>query len=103
MNPLEAALLIAALALPLHGLVLWQLGRLEDPAYLRRHGIVVVRESALDGHTGSLGEYAGHAIWSTVTFMGMRYRFDRIARPQDKEKTGPGELYLDPGLVYIAI
>ena len=101
MTPLEAVLLFAVLALPLHALVLWQIDRLQDPAYLRAHGIVVVRESALDGHTGAVGQYAGRSIWGSVTFMGMVYRFDRIARPQDRERTGPGELYLDPGLVYV--
>lgn len=103
MNPLEAVALIGVLVLPLHCLVQWQLAKLYDPAYLRTQGIVVVRESVLDGHTDSVGEYAGRAIWGSVTFLGMTYRFDRIARPQDKEKTGPGELYLDPGLMYVAI
>ena len=69
----------------------------------RAHGIVVVRESALDGHTDPVGEYAGHAIWGSVTFLGMVYRFDHVIPARDKEKTGPGELYLDPGLVYVAI
>lgn len=101
MNPLEAVLLVVLLLLPLHCLVHWQFCRLRDPSYLRAQGIVVVRESALDGHTAPVGEYAGRAIWGSVTFMGMRYRFDRVARPQDKEKTGPGELYLGPGLVYV--
>jgi hypothetical protein len=103
MTPLEVAVLIAVLALPFHFLVLWQFERMHDPAYLRQQGIVVVRESALDGHTEPVGRYAGRAIWGSVTFLGMVYRFDRVARPQDKEKTGPGELYLDPGLVYVAI
>ena len=101
MTPIEAVLLVAVLALPLHALVIWQLDRQEDPAYLRAHGVVVVRESALDGHADAVGEYAGRSIWGSVTFMGMVYRFDRVARPRDKEKIGPGELYLDPGLVYV--
>jgi hypothetical protein len=102
MSPLEAAALVAVLVLPFHLLVLWHVERMRDPAYLRRQGIVVVRESALDGHSGPVGSYVGQPIWGSVTFMGMRYRFDHVARPQDKEKTGPGELYLDPGLVYVA-
>jgi hypothetical protein len=103
MNPLEAVALVAILFLPIHCLVQWQFSRLDDPSYLRSHGIVVVHECTLEGHTEPVGEYAGRAIWGSVTFMGMRYRFDRVARPQDKEKTGPGELYLDPGLVYVAV
>jgi hypothetical protein len=102
-NPLEAAGLVALLVLPLHCLVQWQLGREEDPAWLRRQGIVVVRDSALDGHGAEIGEYAGHRIWAGVTFKGNAYRFDRVAGLQDREKTGPGELWLDPGLVYVAI
>jgi hypothetical protein len=102
-SPLEAFVLIALIYLPFHCLVHWQLDRQEDPVYLRSQGIVVVRESALQEHAEPMGEYAGRPIWASVTFMGIVYRFDRIARPQDKEKTGPGELYLDPGLVYVAI
>jgi hypothetical protein len=102
MNPLEAVVLVAVLLLPFHLLVQWQFRKLTDPAQLHSQGIVVVRESALDGHAEAVGVYAGHAIWGSVTFLGMVYRFDRVARPQDKEKTGPGELYLDPGLVYVA-
>ena len=103
MSPLEAVALIGLMLLPLHCLVHWQLSKLEDPAYLRANGIVVVRPSALEAHTAPVGEYAGCAIWGSVTFMGMVYRFDRVARPREKEKIGPGELYLDPGLVYVAI
>jgi hypothetical protein len=103
MNPLEAVALIAVLVLPFHFLVQWQLARLNDPVLLRAQGIVVVRESALDGHTDPVGEYAGRQIWGSVTFLGMVYRFDHVIPAGDKEKTGPGELYLDPGLVYVAI
>jgi hypothetical protein len=102
-NPLEAAALIGLLILPLHCVVQWQLSREDDPAWLRRQGIVVVRESALDGHEREIGNYAGRSIWAGVTFKGMPYRFDRVARLQDREKTGPGELWLEPGLVYVAV
>ena len=100
-TPLEATLLIGALALPLHLLVTWHIDREQDPTWLRHQGIVVVRESALEAHSDPIGEYDGHPIWGSVTFMGMHYRFDRIAPPRLKEKTGPGELYLEPGLVYV--
>jgi hypothetical protein len=100
-SPIEAALVVVALALPLHALVFWQIARLESPRVLRRCGIVVMRESVLDGHSEAIGEYAGRQIWGTVTFKGMLYRYDRRARPQEREKTGPGELWLEPGLVYV--
>ena len=102
MSPLEAVLLVAVLLLPLHFLVLWQVERMHDPARLRLQGIVVVRESALEAHAGPVGQFAGRAIWGSVTFLGTVYRFDRVARQQDREKTGPGELWLEPGLVYVA-
>lgn len=103
MNPLEAAVLVAILALPCFWLVQRELSKLDDPDFLRRQGVVVVLERVLQAHTDALGEYMGCPIWGTVTFMGMVYRFDRVAQPREKEKTGPGELYLDPGLVYVAI
>ena len=101
MSPLEAAVLIAVLSLPAWWLVQREVDKLGDPAYLREHGIVVVHESALDAHSAAIGHYAGRAIWGSVTFKGMHYRFDRITRPQLKERTGPGELYLEPGLIYV--
>jgi hypothetical protein len=103
MSPLEAAALIGLLALPLHCLVQWQLSREDDPRYLRTQGIVVVRDSALDGHAEVIGGFHGRQIWASVVFKGTTYRFDRVTRPQLKELTGPGELYLEPGLVYVAI
>jgi hypothetical protein len=101
MSPLEAAALIAMLALPLHGLVLLQLYKLDDPAYLREHGVVIVIERALEGHGESIGAYQGHEIWATVTFKGMTYRFSRVERPRYRHRVAPRELYLDPGLVYL--
>jgi hypothetical protein len=102
-NPLEAAALIAAMVLPAFWLVRHELDKLDDPAYLREHGVVIVAENVLQTRSRPIGEYMGQPIWASVTFLGMVYRFDRVARPQEKEKTGPGELYLDPGLVYVAI
>jgi len=103
MSPLEAAALIGLLALPLHCLVQWQLSREEDPGFLRSQGIVVVRETALERHGEVIGSYCGRDIWATVTFKGMLYRYDHRARPQDREKTRPGELWLEPGLVYVVV
>ena len=42
MSPIDAALLILILALPLFWLVLREFDRLDDPAYLREHGVVIV-------------------------------------------------------------
>ena len=43
----------------------------------------------------------GRPIWASVTFMGMQYRFGHVAGSRSRERTGPGELFLDPGLVYV--
>lgn len=101
MNPLEAAALIALLALPLHFAVQWHLARLEDPRYLRTQGIVMVRQSALGAHGETIGEYMGHPIWRSVEFKGMQYRFSHVAASRNKERIGRGEMYLDPGIVYV--
>lgn len=101
MSPLEAGFLVALLALPFHLLVRHQLAKLEDPRHLRRHGVVIVRDSALDGHTEPIGRYLEREIWGSVTFKGMLYRFDHVARTQEREHLNARELYLDPGLVYV--
>jgi hypothetical protein len=62
---------------------------------------VVVSQAALQGHTAPIGEYRGRPIWGAVTFMGMEYRFDRVAPHSARERVGPRELYLEPGLVYV--
>jgi len=101
MSPLEAALLMAILVLPFHFAVQYQLDRLDDPAWLREHGVVIVKESALSGHADPIGKYRGHEIWRAVTFKGMTYRFDHVARPAERERIHARELYLEPGLVYL--
>ena len=101
MAPLEAAALMALLATVFHWLIQYQLAK-EERRDLRRCGIVIVRERALEGHAGSIGNYQGHEIWETVTFHGLTYRFDRIIiPPSSREHLAAGELYLEPGLVYV--
>ena len=96
--PIDAAILFLILALPLHFLVLRHFDQLRDPAYLRRQGIVVRVDSVLDAQSPPIGEYQGRPIWGTVTFQGMDYRFDRV---QQRKALGAGELFLEPGLVYV--
>jgi hypothetical protein len=69
--------------------------------HLRRHGIVVERESALDERLAPIGSYLGRPIAEAVLFKGLRYRFDRILDRRHRERIGPGELFLEPGLVYV--
>ena len=98
---LEAALVVLSLALPIYLIVRWELERLEHPAYLREHGVVIVSEKVLQGHSAPIGEYRGHPVWASVRFKNMEYRFDRVIERRKREQIGPRELFLDPGLVYI--
>lgn len=100
-SPLEAALLVALLALPLHLLVQWQIGLLSDPGYVRRRGVVIVREEVVRREGEVIGKYLGREIPAQLVFLGMRYRFDRITAPSYRDWVGERELYLEPGLVYV--
>jgi hypothetical protein len=101
MSPIDAAILVLILALPLHWLVLRHFDQICDPAYLRKRGIVVVRERALQGHAEPIGEYRGQPIWASVTFMGLVYRFDHVSGSDRRENLAAGELFIEPGLVYV--
>jgi hypothetical protein len=102
MTPLESALLFLVLALPAFWLVHRQFAKLGDPRYLRQQGVVIVLpEKAIEAHTGEIGEYMGRPIWETVTFKGMCYRFDHVVEARRRERLGPGELFIEPGLVYV--
>ena len=101
MTPLEAVVVPVALALPFLWMVRLELDRMTDPDYLRRHGIVIVAQRALEGRADPVGIYMGCPIWGTVTFRGTVYRFDHVTPPDRCEAIGPGQLYLEPGLVYV--
>ena len=101
MSPLEALVVILLLAMPWLWLVHRELAKLSDPAYLRAHGVVIVSERALQAHSAPIGEYMGHPIWSSVRFMGMDYGFDHVLESRARERLSPGELFLEPGLVYV--
>jgi len=100
-SPIDAALLVVILALPLLWLVLRELDRLDDPAYLRDQGVVIVAPTALEAHSAPIGRYRDNEIWGSVTFKGMLYRFDHVARARERERLSERELYLPPGLVYV--
>lgn len=101
MEALALAVIIAGIALPIHFAMKWQLDRLCDPRHIRSSGVAIAREEALEGHAAVIGHYAGHEIYAWVQFMGMRYRFDRIARRSYRHWVGARELFLEPGLVYV--
>lgn len=96
-------MLVALLALPFYWAVQRELARQGDPAYLRRHGVVIVSLRAIEAHSAAVGTYCGRDIWGTLTFKGIVYRYDRIVPPKERERIGAGELYLEPGLVFRAL
>ena len=100
-SPLEAALVVAALAAPFYALLHWQLERLSDPAYLRANGVAVARPSVIERRGPIIGRYRSTEIYAELVFMGMVYRFDRVEPPGYRDLVGPRELYLEPGLVYV--
>ena len=101
MSPLDSGVLIALLAAGFHWLVRRELNKLDDPGYLRRNGVVIVAPAALEAHSAPIGRYRDSEIWGSVTFKGMLYRFDHVARAQERERLNARELYLEPGLVYV--
>ena len=101
MSPLDAALVAVVLALPLFWLVLREFDRLDDPSYLHDHGVVILVPDVLEAHSGPIGRYMDNEIWGSVTFKGMLYRFDHVARERERERISARELYLSPGLVYV--
>lgn len=100
MSPIEAALLVALLVLPFHFFIAWHLERQCDPRYLRERGVVIRREDILQDRAEPIGQYCGRAIYRSVWFMGMQYRFDRVVPPAYRSEVRRCELYLEPGLVY---
>jgi hypothetical protein len=96
-----AILLVVILLAPLHFLVLHEFDRLDSAEYLRKFGVIILRIEALDSCAEVIGTYEGQPIYRAVTFKGMVYDFERIAKPGHKRRIGHDELYLEPGLLYI--
>jgi len=99
---MDAAALVVLMVLPFNWLIQREVARAEIPDP-RQCGIVVVSERALDAHSGSVGHYLGREIWQSVTFRGHVYRFDRIQPAAERERIARGELFLEPGLVYVLV
>jgi hypothetical protein len=101
MSPLDAAALFLLLYLPFHWLVRRHFRQLAEPAYLRRQGVIVESDAVLEARSAPIGEFMGQPIWGSLQFMGMQYRFDHILDRRQRERIAAGELFLDPGLVYV--
>lgn len=103
MGPLLAVLSVLILFLPLHWLVRRHFNVIGEGSDLRRYGIVIEFESALEARSAPIGTYRGTPIPGTVTFKTMLYRYDRVLDPRLRGRIGPGELFVAPGLVYVAV
>jgi hypothetical protein len=103
LRALLAATVIVALGFaPIIWLLRKQFSRLEDPANLLLHGVVVCRKEALDGVADCIGRYRDSDIYRYVTFKGMRYDFERVVPLPRSFQVGPRELFVEPGIVYVA-
>lgn len=101
MDVFELVVLAAALAAPLYFLTRLERDRVNDPQYVRRCGGVVSRERLRLGDAPVIGTYDGSPIYAQIEYLGIRYRFDRAMPPSSGFRPGAGELYVDPGLVYV--
>jgi hypothetical protein len=100
MDPFVAFLYGFTLALPFHLIALRYFAVHLDPALVRERGVVILHPSALQELAAPVGEYMGREIWGSVTFKGMVYRFDHVVHRRERDRTGPRELFLEPGLLY---
>ena len=100
---LLAATVIVALGFsPILWLLRRQFNRLDDPANMLLYGVVVRRMEALDGVAECIGRYRDSDIYRYVTFKGMRYDFERVVPLPKMFQVGPRELFVEPGVVYVA-
>jgi hypothetical protein len=97
----ELVFYIACVLLPLHLLMMYEFHRWKSAENLRRHGVVIRRFDALDDASEVIGSYCGARIHRTVTFQGMRYEFSGVVPRGNQDAIHRGELYLDPGLLYV--
>lgn len=99
MNPLEAAALVGALMVPLY--MLMQHAMRDLPRHARRTGVYMESARELELSDEVLGSYQDRPIHARVGFLGMIYRFDRVAPRAYRRRVAERELYLEPGLVYV--
>lgn len=74
--------------------------RLANPQAFADLGAAVGREAVLASDE-IVGYLNGCAIPAAVRYLGVRYRFDRVAPPAYRYAVQPGELFVEPGLLYI--
>jgi len=99
---LAVALVLGLSYLPVLLLLHRHLALIRDPSYLLRYGVIVRSFDALDGVAEIIGRYRDSNIYRYVTFKGMRYDFERVVPVPRLFRVGPKELFVEPGIVYVA-
>lgn len=99
MNALEAAALVGALMVPLY--ILMQQGLKDLPRHARRSGVYMESARELELSEEVVGSYQDRPIHAWIGFLGMTYRFDRVAPRAYRRRVAQRELFLEPGLVYV--
>jgi hypothetical protein len=99
---ITAAVILAAAYLPILLLLRQHIARLQDPSNFLRYGVILRRFEALDSVAEIIGRYRDSNIYRYVTFKGTRYDFERVVPVPRLFQVGPKELFLEPGIVYVA-
>jgi len=96
------ALVLGATVVPAY--VIWstERRRLQDPLYLREMGVVVRKLTALDQVADVIGQFDGSEIYRYVVFKGIRYDFDHVIPRGLPRTVQSNELFMEPGVVYLA-
>jgi hypothetical protein len=97
---LETVLLAATLVPAIYLLVEMERGRVSDPEHVRRFGAAVARD-ALEQEPGVIGSYDGAEIHGYVRYLGMRYRYEGVVPTHYRSSVQAGELFVEPGLLYV--
>lgn len=101
-HALYGLLVVAFAVAPALMIVRAETRRRNSPEYWRQVGVVVKTPRVFDSVSEVVGRYMGAEIYAQVVFKGIRYTYDRIAPPAYKRRLACAELYLEPGIVYVA-
>ncbi len=96
------ALIVGATVVPAYAIWSAERRRLQDPQYLREMGVVVRKLSALDRVADVIGHFDGADIYRYVVFKGIRYDFHRVIPRGLPREVGSNELFMEPGVIYLA-
>lgn len=101
MDWLQVVVIVAILA-PLYFVAHLERTRLNDPRYVRQSGVAVERDAVrVEASAELIGYYDGCEIRSAVQYLGIRYRFESVVPPSYRRQLRQGDLYVEPGLLYV--